>query len=119
MKLKPPDRRRFKFSELPAKLKPVRPFTHERITKFDEFPDDQKETILAIKQRIYDLIGECPITMFGSRVNGNWVDESDYDFIIHKEVDMLTYHKVQNINHGMKVDVFFTSKPPTETQVLV
>jgi len=66
-----PDNRRWPISEMPLKSKVINPKTHDKITKFEDFPEDSKLVLLEIKEILGSLLDEFKISVFGSRVNGN------------------------------------------------
>lgn len=93
----------FKMPDPPVVTKPL-------VKTWEDFPDDQKEVILNIKNIIQSYLGECKISIFGSRLKGYWTEESDYDFIVH--VDNVSEEVKKNILSSIpiKVDIFFTTQ---------
>lgn len=84
-----------------------KPVIYPIITKFDEFNAEQKQNLLDIKEIIVNQIGECEMSIFGSQVNGNWDDQSDYDIIVHKLIDYKNQQYLKEYNYNVKVDMSF------------
>ena len=115
--MKKADPRRWSFAERPIKLKPLRPEIHPRINSFDELSEEDKQILLSIKDVIVEHVGECELSLFGSRTKGNWDETSDYDVVVHKLVDDETQRKLRAYNFDVPVDLFFRAGPPTQEQV--
>ena len=115
--MKKADPRRWSFAERPIKLKPFKPEIHPRISFFDELSEEDKQILLSIKSVIVEYIGECELSLFGSRIRGNWDETSDYDVTVHKFVDNETQRKLRTYNFDVPVDLFFRASPPTQKQV--
>lgn len=115
--MKKADPRRWSFAERPIKLKPVRPQIHPRVNSFDELSEKDKELLLSIKNVIVNHVGECDLSLFGSKIKGNWDETSDYDIVVHKFVNREIQKKLKNYNFNVKVDLFFNIQPPQTEQV--
>ena len=78
------------------KLPEPKPVVHPIIYKWDDFSKEDKVILKRIKDIIVSEIGDCRITIYGSKVNGNWDEDSDYDIIIYNNLDItfkLLLHK--------------------------
>lgn len=92
------------------KLPEPKPIVHPVIHKWDDFPEEDKVIFKSIKDRIVSEIGDCRITAYGSKVNGNWDEDSDYDVIVYKDVDIATKMKFWKHGlNGLKADIQFVS----------
>jgi len=107
--LSKPDPRRWKAIDNPLGFVPelAKPVIHPVITKFEEFSEDQKNTLLHIKQVVVDRIGECELSVFGSQVKGNWDEDSDYDIVVHKTPHHKDVEYLKKYNYGVRVDMSF------------
>lgn len=103
------DPRRWTFQEKPVALKIINPVIHPIITNFDQFEQTQKEILYEIKQTIVGIIGDCEVSIFGSRINGNWTEESDYDLLVYSTT-VNTPKRFDKENFKVKVDIFFLQK---------
>jgi len=118
--MKTPDPRRFSFKDMPVSLKKQNPFIHNRIFDYDDLPHNQKEILSKIKKIIQEQIGECQIRLFGSRINGNWIETSDYDLLIYKSINKEAIIELKSINFGVRVDLCFTSSlVPNNNYILI
>lgn len=84
-----------------------RPITKPIIKCWDEFSEEDKTILLNIKSIIQKEIGDCKIGIYGSRIKGYWIDESDYDIMVNKEVDEETSKKLKNHNFSVLVNISF------------
>ena len=89
------------------KLPEPKPIIHPIINKWDDFSEEDKIILSNIKKIISSDIGDCKVSIFGSRIKGYWDDKSDYDIIIHKTLSQEILYKLKNINYGVKVDINF------------
>ena len=112
------DKRRWKFTDNPVILKPQKPVIHPKITKFGKFSESQRKKLLHIKEIIVSQIGECTMSIFGSRIHGNWDKESDYDIIVYKEASTADREFLRKYDYGVEVDLFFSSESPSEIAVI-
>jgi predicted nucleotidyltransferase len=93
------------------KLPEQKPFIHPVIKKWDDFSEEDKKTLSEIKRIIVSYIGECRVVVFGSRIKGNWDEESDWDLIVITDVknsDLLL--KVRNHTYKVETDIKFSDK---------
>ena len=118
MKPPAPKLNRIPFSESSLKIKPINPYIHPKITTFNEVPEEQKQVLLRVKRFITRNIGECQLTFHGSRVNGNWVEDSDYDIYVHKDVEQEIKTHLRKHDYGARIDLLFRRNPPKEGDVV-
>ncbi len=70
-----------------------------------------KKTLSDLKRIIVSYIGECNVSVFGSRVKGNWDEESDWDLMIFSDVeDKELIMKVRKHHYDVEVDINFTKR---------
>jgi len=94
------------------------PIIHPIINKWDDFSDEDKVILSNIKRIIVDNIGDCRMSIFGSRVKGYWTEESDYDVIVFKEISDEQLKVIKSINYGVRVDIsFHPNKPPIKLKI--
>lgn len=106
------------FAESSLKIKPINPNIHPKITNFNQIPEEQKIVLNRVKSFIVETIGDCQLTFYGSRVKGNWVEDSDYDIFVHKIVDEETKRYLKKHDYGARVDLLFRRNPPKESDVV-
>ena len=97
------------------KLPEPNPIIHPVIKKWDDFPESDKLIFLGIKNKITSVIGEFKVSAFGSKVRGNWTDESDYDVLINKELSTEELIALNEIDYQIKADLSYCayeSEPP-------
>ena len=101
------------------KLPEQKPFIHPIIEKWEDFSDEDKKTLSEIKIIIISYVGECNVFVFGSRVKGNWDEESDWDLVIFSETkDNELKLKVKNHPYDVEVDTNFTDKLPNMVEIM-
>lgn len=92
-----------------VKFKHINPFVHKKITDFRQLPIDQQKVFKEIKTFICKILGETKCYAFGSRVNGNWIEESDYDVLVYsqasKEIKLIILRK----DFKVKTDIKYSS----------
>lgn len=54
------------------------------------------------------MICHCEVYIYGSRVNGNFTDKSDYDVIVY--CDPIYRPTIKDQQYNFKTDIHFTSK---------
>ena len=91
-----------------VKFKKVNPFIYKKITDFRQMPIDQQKVFKEVKHFVCKILGETKCYAFGSRVNGNWLPESDYDILIYsnpsKEIKLIILRK----DFKVKVDIRYS-----------
>jgi len=84
-----------------------REVTHPIAKVFEDLPLDQQAVCKRIKELILEKLPFAGVYLFGSRIKGNWVEDSDYDIVVtgtvqcHREL-------VKDIDFGVRVDLFFS-----------
>lgn len=96
-----------------------KPIVHPVIKTFEEFNDKQKQDLLNIKEVIISKLGECNVYAYGSQVNGNWDEESDYDIIINNSPSEQDKIDLRKYNYGFEVDIKFTSFEPSSKTIKI
>lgn len=90
------------------KLPDPKPKIHPVITKFEEFSENDKIILLEIKYIVTSYLGECKVYVFGSRIKGNWNEESDYDIaIVSDKQDVNLRNRIRNHIYSVEVDIMF------------
>lgn len=106
------DKRRWTREECPYPIPRGRrrPYeqTHDRITKWDDLAKEDKELLLKVKEIITSYLGDRVIKLFGSRINGNWIETSDWDVVIIGEIPSVeVINKIKNYDYGFRMDIQF------------
>lgn len=85
---------------------------HEKLTCFCQMTDQNKFDFRKIKSILERVTGiTLIISCFGSRVNGNFNDESDYDITIHKsklQQSDLKSLKQELLNYNYVTDIWLS-----------
>lgn len=95
------------------------PIIHPIINKWDDFSEEDKTILSNIKKIIVENIGDCKISVFGSRTKGNWVESSDYDIFIHKVLSKEIVDNLKNINYGVRVDVHYLASESISNYITI
>jgi predicted nucleotidyltransferase len=102
--------------ELP-KSKPV---IHPTITKWEDFSEEDKIALHNVKNIIQSYIGNCRIAIFGSRIKGNWDDESDYDIRVYAVPNIEIQNKLLYYKYDIPAEIHFTSsKEKVDTEIKI
>ena len=92
-----------------------KPFLHKKIKNFYDFSEYSILFLLTIKKEIEGVIGNCRVLVFGSRIKGNWDENSDWDIMVYSNpITEKTKTILKNKMSLKKVDVSFkilTDKP--------
>jgi predicted nucleotidyltransferase len=77
------------------------------LKSFYDLPEEKQENFKKIKEEINSYYcKEVPVYFFGSYINGNWDEFSDYDIIVEEnEFDEEYCKKISN-KLGIKISVF-------------
>lgn len=78
---------------------------HPIITKWEQLTPEDQKILSDIKKVIVSEIGDCNLYLYGSKVNGNWDENSDYDLLIDKDIPFETLVKLKNYNYGVDIDL--------------
>lgn len=87
------------------KLPEPKPVIHPIITKWEDFTEEDKTILQNIKSIIVSRTGECNVYVYGSRVKGNWDENSDYDIRVEKQLLPGLIFDLNNIEFPVKVDI--------------
>ena len=68
-----------------------------------------EQEFIEIAKQIQEVFPEAVVFAFGSRVNGNWIDESDYDVNVYLGKDQ--WEEAKKIKFSYRVNIHF--KPTT------
>lgn len=103
---------RWKYEDcpFPIKFKETKPKIHPEIHNFDEMPEDQKKVLLEVKSYIRSVMPDARLFLFGSRMNGNWDEESDYDLVILTQEGKEKIDIVRGHDFGVELDLFFVKE---------
>ena len=84
---------------------------HEPAKKYDELTNEHKIAFKAIAHEIRKVC-DCNVYAFGSRVNGNYNSNSDYDVVVY--CDNIFKHVINRQIFSFKADIHFTNKQRTD-----
>jgi predicted nucleotidyltransferase len=90
-----------------VKFKEQKPITKPVVNSFDELPDGTQQMCKKIKTEINKIV-DAKVFLFGSRINGRWDKESDYDIVILSLPTITQREQIKAIDFGVKVDRWFT-----------
>ena len=103
------------------KLPEPKPIIHPIIKEWNDLPQNKKDDLTRIKEIIISNIGKCEIVLFGSTINGNWDQDSDYDLVINVDImpsnEVIT--KIRSTDFGTKVDIFYSNSSSIEKQGVI
>lgn len=91
-----------------VKLKVLKPITKPIIKNYSELPEETKVQCQIIKKEIQKILPEAKIYLFGSRINGRWDENSDYDISILWLPTYKDRETIKAIDFGVKVDRWFS-----------
>jgi len=86
------------------KLPQPKPVIHPIITKWEQLTDEDQMILSSIKKVIVSKIGDCNLYLYGSRVNGNWDENSDYDLLIDKDISFEKLIDLRDYDYGVEID---------------
>lgn len=89
------------------KLPEKKPVVHPIINQWDDFTEDDKTILQDIKNTIISNIGDCQVKVFGSRIKGNWTEESDYDIVVFGKISGENRKKLLTATYNVPVDIKF------------
>lgn len=93
------------------KLPEPKPVIYPIIEKWEDFSEKDKKILSEIKRIILSYIGKCEVCVFGSRIKGNWDDESDYDIMVISTINNYNLiNQVMNHKYDVEIDIVFSSK---------
>jgi predicted nucleotidyltransferase len=80
------------------------PINKSLIKDWEDLSIEDKEILSEIKNELTRYLGEYPLYLYGSRVKGNWTEDSDYDIIIEKELSIEEFENIKKLRYPVKVD---------------
>jgi predicted nucleotidyltransferase len=101
------------------KLPEIKPVIHPIINTWDDLSEDQKVILINIKNAISLFITDFKLILFGSRIKGNWTEDSDWDIIVLKDVDKETKDKIVKHKYDVIIDFKFYKDKVTESRNIV
>lgn len=84
---------------------------HPIINSYDQIEEKQKNEIEKITCFIEDVCPGSKIYLFGSRVKGTWIEESDYDLIVDIDPNSEGAEIIRNKKFNVKTDFWFSKEP--------
>jgi septin family protein len=66
------------------KLPEPKPIIHPIINKWDDFSEEDKIILSNIKKIISSDIGDCKVSIFGSRIKGYWTEMKKKDAVLQE-----------------------------------
>ena len=87
------------------KLPEPKPVIHPIITKWEQLATNDQKILSDIKKVIISKIGDCNLYLYGSKVNGNWDENSDYDLLIDKTIPFDTLIELREYDYGVEIDL--------------
>ncbi len=85
--------------------------THPVIDSYDQIEGEQKREIEKIIRFIGDICPGSKVYLFGSRVKGTWIEESDYDLIVDIDPNSKGAEIIRNKKFNVKTDFWFSKEP--------
>lgn len=91
------------------------------IKDWEDFSSEDKQILSEIKNELTRYLGEYPLYLYGSRVKGNWTEDSDYDIIIEKELSIEELETIKKLRYPVPVDfkAYEKVKESVEEAVLI
>lgn len=84
-----------------------RPITHPIITCWEDVREEDKVLLLNTKKIIISELGDCIVGFRGSRIKGNWIEESDYDLITSRIPTEDVRQRISRYNYEAPIDIMF------------
>jgi predicted nucleotidyltransferase len=85
--------------------KPIVPQRHVRATSWEGLTEANQKLFKSVASEIKSKYPQANCYAFGSRVNGNYTDDSDIDMLI-SGVTELEYNKIKaSIKHELNIDL--------------
>lgn len=98
--------------------KPVVPQRHVRATSWSGLTEANQKLFKSVASEIKSKYPQANCYAFGSRVNGNYTDDSDIDIVI-TGITELEYISIRYIYEGLKVDLKLSGKNTTQQLILI
>ena len=111
------DKRRFSYEELKHLFLNKYEGRKQRqpVKKFSLLPDFEKDRFLEISKAVKKIFPLAECYAFGSRVNGNCCDDSDYDVVV-RNVPRQCSHILSHIEKTFGADLKFANDRFTESE---
>lgn len=100
-----------------VQLKKIGEKIHPEVKYWFELPPVDVARCLMIKQVVKQLLPNAKLYLFGSRINGRWTDESDYDIVVLWMATPQERELLQSYNFGFEVDFCFSHSYNTSNYV--
>lgn len=94
-------------SPYPVRFKKQGEKVHPEIKYLFELSTEDVTRCLIIKSIVKQLLPNARLFLFGSRINGRWTEESDYDIVVLWMATPKERETLQGYNYGFKVDMRF------------
>ena len=98
-------------------MRKAKPKIHPIVSCYDEFNYDQKEKLSHIKSIVISRISTCTMYVFGSQINGNWDETSDFDIVVCGKLSGDDKRYLRSFDYGFKVDIAFTESTQGNRQI--
>ena len=98
--------------------KPITPQRHVRATTWDEITQSNQKLFKSVASEIKSKHPQAKCYAFGSRVNGNYTDDSDIDIVV-TGITELEYDIIREIYQGLKVDLKLSGEKTTQQLILI
>lgn len=90
---------------------------HPEIKMYSDLSDESMQKCAQIKAVVHSVLPKAKVYLFGSRINGRWTDESDYDIIVLWMATPQERELLQSYNFGFEVDFCFSHSYNTSNYV--
>lgn len=94
-------------SPVAVRFKKIGEKVHPEVKHWFELTQLDVVRCLMIKQVVKQLLPNAKLYLFGSRINGRWTEESDYDIVVLWMATPKERETLQGYNYGFKVDMRF------------
>jgi predicted nucleotidyltransferase len=84
-----------------------REVTKSIINGWDDFNESEKKILLNIKTLIQEILKDSEVALYGSRVKGYWIENSDYDIMVFGISSKEEQEIIRKIKFDFKVDFLF------------
>lgn len=87
----------------------LRSSSHPPAQNFCELASDHQRALIKIAEQIRSVYPAAEIYVFGSIVNGNFKEDSDYDIVVSSDYDSIYSRRIRSLKFKEKVDLKFSS----------
>jgi predicted nucleotidyltransferase len=98
--------------------KPIVPQRHVRATSWEGLTEANQKLFKSVASEIKSKYPQANCYAFGSRVNGNYTDDSDIDVVI-TGITELEFNKLRAIYEGLKVDLKLSGENTTQQLIQI